>query len=243
MSHGFGGLRTGLRQGFLGRSQDALTFKCRAGRSLEWLTVSSISTKKDFAAYEARSYDCFVKLSAEYRHWHVAILSAGDNVADDPAKASANVLSAADSIGTSTLNEYEKTLLRFMCSSVVLNCAMDLEDAELTRRGRILAEEALAGTKPDEPLHFQCLYNVANATVAIPDYGLPKATSGTPWITQLIQNRLAGREDLRKSRALFFQIGSSDDADAQSRSSAYCNLANSLVRQPPFASWSGSTPC
>ena len=116
-----------------------------------------------------------------------------------------------------------------MCSSVILNCAFDLRDAALLEHGKGLAEQALAEASPEEPVRFQCLYNVANAIVSVCDFGLPESTSSQEiWVTRLIENRLAHREELRQARSIFFEIASSEIADPHTRSASYCNLANCL---------------
>nr|BFE56488.1 hypothetical protein GCM10020063_010140 [Dactylosporangium thailandense] len=166
--------------------------------------------------------------SAEYQRLHAAVLHQGGRGAGAAAEVAAEVRSIAAEAGAARLTTAETKILRFMCSSVILNCAFDLRDTALLGQGRDLAEQALAETTPNEPLHFQCLYNVANALVIECDYGLPSEGSRDTWVSRLVANRLAHRVQLRTTRKLFFEIGTAQGADPHTRSAAYCNLANSL---------------
>ncbi|GAA2351929.1 LA2681 family HEPN domain-containing protein [Dactylosporangium salmoneum] len=167
-------------------------------------------------------------MSADYHRLYQAILHHGGRRASAAADAAAEVLLIAAEVDAARLTSTETTALRFMCSSAVLNCAFDLRDTALLGQGRDLAEQALAETAPDEPLRFQCLYNVANALASECDFGLPGEGRRATWVPQLVANRLAHRVQLRKARKLFFEIGTAQGADPHTRSAAYCNLANSL---------------
>lgn len=166
--------------------------------------------------------------SADYHRWYEATIREGDRAADTPAAAVQAILSIATEVNSSDLDPAEKKYLRFMCSSVVLNCAFDLQDETLIGQGRELAEQALEESSKDEPVWFQCSYNIANAMVQICDVGLPKSQDPEIWVTQLIENRRMHREDLRKARSLFSEIVSSDNSDPKTQSAACCNLANTL---------------
>jgi len=121
--------------------------------------------------------------------------------------------------------------LLFSASSTVINAGAHLDDAEELKRGRLLAEQGLARTATDEPLHYQCRYNIANATSLLCDQDLPKIEAGSTridWEPDLIASRLKNQADLKEVRREFFQIGLSSVADRQTRSAAYCNLGNVL---------------
>ncbi len=124
-----------------------------------------------------------------------------------------------------------KAALLFSASSIVINSGAHLNDAESVKSGKLLAEKALAMTTEDQPLHYQCRYNIANATSSLCDQDLPKIESGTSridWEPELVVSRLKNQADLKEVRREFFQIGQSSVADGQTRSAAYCNLGNVL---------------
>src|SRR5699024_6625396 len=119
----------------------------------------------------------------------------------------------------------------FSASSVILNCAFELEDVAAIDHGRELAKQALGATTPDEPLHFQCRYNIANATNTLCEPELPEAVDGATrvdWEPHLIRSRLKTRTELQHARREYFEIGTSQVADARTRSASYCNLGNLL---------------
>jgi hypothetical protein len=149
-----------------------------------------------------------MEFSAEYQRLYDLVLRAGDRSAG-AAEVATEILSIATDIDATDLTPEEAKVIRFMSSSVMLNCAFDLQDTTLLERGRKLAEQALAETDQSEPLHFQCLYNVANAIVAECDRGLPTMVGRDVWVPRLIENRLAHRVRLREARTLFFEAASS----------------------------------
>ncbi|XBB67197.1 LA2681 family HEPN domain-containing protein [Nocardioides sp. WV_118_6] len=168
--------------------------------------------------------------SEEFISWLeelIALSEAADDLNDSISRAK----QIAAAIAASSHLEKAKAALLFSASSIILNCAFQLEDVEVINHGRDLARQALAATAPDEPLHFQCRYNVANATNALCDLELPEAVQGATrvdWEPQLIQSRLKTRADLQHARREFFEIGTSHVADAHTRSASYCNLGNLL---------------
>lgn len=134
----------------------------------------------------------------------------------------------AEEITKASLASRLSAYLRFTCSSLVINAAGDLHDAELAEAGKALAGLAIKETDESEPFYFQCLYNLANAMTTVCDLGLPASGSPVQRETMLVANRLSFREELREARRLFLEIASSDVTDAHTRSAALCNLANSL---------------
>ncbi|WP_435055028.1 LA2681 family HEPN domain-containing protein [Micromonospora aurantiaca (nom. illeg.)] len=168
-----------------------------------------------------------MEFSAEYLRLYKLVHQTGDRSVA-AVEAATTILSIAAEVESATLSSEEAAAIRFMCSSVLLNAAFDLHDAALLKQGRDLAEQALAETGPDEPLRFQCIYNIANAIVAECDEGLLKQAGHDDWVPSLIENRLAHRLHLREARSLYFEAASSPSADPHTRSAAYCNLANSL---------------
>lgn len=162
----------------------------------------------------------------EYEELSAQILDLADS--DDPATAAAAVLSLAETIHGENLEAPEQAALRFMCSSLAINAASDLGDVSLLEAAIVQAELGLEAVSPGQPLFFQLQYNIANATVTICDLGFPTDALREEWEPKLIDNRAANRERLRTVRTQFFEIGTSDVADAQTRSSALCNLANML---------------
>lgn len=167
---------------------------------------------------------------AEYEALYRQLMELNDRAAEPEEKCDAAMQCAA-AIFASPLSAKLRSPLLFTCSSIVLNCAFELKDSSTIIRGKELAEQALTGTAPDEPLHFQCRYNIANALTGLCDLRLPDAKSETTratWEQRLIENRIENRQNLREARRAFFEVGSSEIADRHTRSAAYCNLANSL---------------
>lgn len=145
-----------------------------------------------------------------------------------PAEAAQAALAALGEIEASALPAVEKGGLRFTCSSLVLNAASRLGDVTLARQGKQIAERALEAAPPDQPSHYQCLYNVANAILIETDLDLPTAGDRETWEPQLIRVRIAHRDGLRQARRLLSDIASAESTDPHTRSSACCNLANTL---------------
>lgn len=167
----------------------------------------------------------------EYEMWSRQILAISEENVDESMGTASETLAIADAVTVSSLPGEAKSALLFMCSSVVLNCAFELHQSGAIEQGRDLAERALEGITSREPLHYQCMYNVANATNALCELGFPDVVSGTPraeWEPALIDNRIETRVELRDVRRAFFEVGSSTRADAHTRSAAFCNLANAL---------------
>jgi len=167
----------------------------------------------------------------EYETWYRQLIALSDRASDDLLASTTAATQVADAITVSALPEKARSVLLFMCSSIILNCAFELKDSSIINQGKELAERALSGTTPDEPLHYQCQYNVANAVTNLCDIGLPEAIPGTTratWEPQLIENRIETRTDLQEARRRFFEVGSSATADHRTRSAAFCNLGNIL---------------
>lgn len=162
-----------------------------------------------------------------YEDWYRRVIASHDR-ADDHAVAAREVLSLADELDRSTLASGEKAALRFVCSSLVINAGADLADVALLEEGRGLALRAQRATTPEQPLHFQCMYNVANAIVIACDLGLPATGVWEDQVPDIVENRRTNRVELRRARSMFLTVGSSEHADPRSRSAAYCNLANGL---------------
>lgn len=164
---------------------------------------------------------------ATYDDWYRQLLARHEG-ATDRLLAAREVLSIAEEISDSDLAPGEKAALRFVCSSLIINTGADLADMALLTEGRVLASRAQSDTTPEEPLHFQCMYNVANAIVAACDLGLPTAGSWESRVPDIVENRRTNRVELRRARRMFLTVGSSTHADPRTRSAAYCNLANGL---------------
>lgn len=94
----------------------------------------------------------------------------------------------------------EKAALKFVCSSLVINAGADLADVALLTEGQELASRACSDTTPEQPLHFQCMYNVANAIVTACDLGLPTQATSEGRASDLAENRRANRVELRRAR-------------------------------------------
>ena len=145
-----------------------------------------------------------------------------------PRTAADNTLLTANKVATSDLTIVERAALRFVCSSLVTNVGIDLVSHELVTKGKDLALLAMNDTSPDQPLHYQCMYNVANATGALCDFDVPDVGTWEERATAHVESRRTHRVQLRRARTLFFAVATSPMADPHSRSAAYCNLANSL---------------
>ncbi|GAA2552256.1 tetratricopeptide (TPR) repeat protein [Neomicrococcus aestuarii] len=164
---------------------------------------------------------------ATYEDWYRQLLICFEQAADR-AVAAQEVLTVAGEIDNSDLGVHEKSALRFVCSSLIINAGVDLADIALLAKGRDLAMSAQSDTTSEQPLHFQCIYNVANAIVSVCDLGLPTAGSWEDRASELVENRRANRVELRQARRMFLTVGSATNADPHTRSAAFCNLANSL---------------
>lgn len=164
---------------------------------------------------------------SSYEEWYQRVLSSHKEFADVRAAAQ-GMLSIAEEIDGSALVGEEKAALKLACSSLVINAGADLADVVLLAEGLKLASRAGSDTTPEQPLHFQCLYNVANAIVTTCDLGLPAQGTWEERASELAENRRANRVELRRARQMFLTVGSSPYADPRTRSAAYCNLANSL---------------
>jgi len=167
----------------------------------------------------------------EYGSWLRELLVLDDAPGGDLAGSVGEAVRISAAVTASSLPQKAKAALWFSASSVIINCGAGLDDVEAVNRGKKLAEQALAETSPDEPLHYQCRYNVANAINSLCDSGLPKAATGrtrVDWEPELIDSRIEIRIDLQRVRREFFEIGSAQVADDHTRSSAYCNLGNIL---------------
>lgn len=162
-----------------------------------------------------------------YEEWYQRVLASHSESADLRV-ASQRVLSIAGEIDGSPLVGDEKAALKFVCSSLVINAGADLADVALLTEGQELASRACSDTTPEQPLHFQCMYNVANAIVTACDLGLPTQATSEGRASDLAENRRANRVELRRARQMFLTVGSSPRADPHTRSAAYCNLANCL---------------
>lgn len=153
---------------------------------------------------------------------------------DTDGNLTASIIRAAEVAGAvtaSSLPEKAKAALLFSASSLVLNCAVDLGDSGAINQGKQFAEQSLVATSPDEPLHYQCRYNVANAITALCELNHPDAVPGgtrVDWEPLLIEARTKTRAELQHARREFFEIGASEVADDRTRSAAYCNLGNLL---------------
>lgn len=171
---------------------------------------------------------------ATYEDWNQRILRAHEE-AEDTAAGAQQVLTLSTELKRSGLTAAENAALRFVCSSLVINAGADLGDWMLLSRGRELASRAQNETSSEQALHFQCMYNVANAIVTASDMGLPTAGTWDERTPKIVENRRINRGDLRSARRMFLTVGSSSQADPHTRSAAYCNLANSLDQSSRWA--------
>lgn len=170
-------------------------------------------------------------LRQEFVTWMDELMTLGDVSGEERRSASERAAEIAKAALASSHPEGAIAALLFSASSTVINAGAHLDDAEILKRGKLIAEQALARTAANEPLHYQCRYNIANATSSLCDQDLPKIESGTTrieWEPALIASRLKNQADLSEVRREFFQIGSAQSADSHTRSSAYCNLGNVL---------------
>ncbi|ONI63408.1 hypothetical protein ALI44B_01365 [Leifsonia sp. ALI-44-B] len=163
---------------------------------------------------------------ASYSEWHQRIIDVHDAASDAGAAAQEVLRLGRETY--SDLSDLERAGLRFTCSSLAINTGATIGDVDILSRGKELARGAQRDVPTDHPLHFQCMYNVANATLEICDLGMP--TNG-PWEEQLAgiaEIRRVHRSELRDARRMLHEVGSSPVADSHTRSAAYCNLANCL---------------
>lgn len=167
----------------------------------------------------------------EFAIWMGELMALGDSTGDARRSSAVRAMEIAGAVIASSHPDGAKAALLFSASSIVINSGAHLNDAESLKSGKLLAEKALAMTSEDQPLHYQCRYNIANATSSLCDQDLPKIESGMSridWEPDLIVSRLKNQADLKDVRREFFQIGLSSVADGHTRSSAYCNLGNVL---------------
>ena len=164
----------------------------------------------------------------EYEAWYRQVATLGNEAEDDLSGTAATARTIAMGVEASSLTDEQKSALLFMCSSVIINCGSELGESALLSAGKEVARQAESRTTPDQPLHYQCRYNVANAVCGLCDLGLPLADRREVWEPQLIQNRIERRDELQEARRTFFEVGSSTIADPRTRSAAYCNLGNML---------------
>jgi tetratricopeptide (TPR) repeat protein len=172
-----------------------------------------------------------MKPHAKFVSWLGELKALSNMAGDDLTLSITQAAQIAASVTASALPEKAKAGLLFSASSLILNCAFDLDDPDAINQGKQLAEQALAATQPDEPLHFQCRYNVANAISSLCELKHPTAVPGATrvdWEPALIQARTETRTDLQHARREFFEIGTSAVTDDHTRSAAYCNLGNLL---------------
>jgi tetratricopeptide (TPR) repeat protein len=167
----------------------------------------------------------------EYISWISELLALGDAPDEKLTDSITRAEEIAAAVTASALPEKAKAALWFSASSNVLNCGFELGDEQVIHRGQRLAEQALAATTPDEPLHYQCRYNIGNAINALCELEHPEPDPGAAraeWEPTLIEARTRTRERLQTARREFFEVGTSRFADAHTRSAAYCNLGNLL---------------
>ncbi|WP_369374460.1 LA2681 family HEPN domain-containing protein [Promicromonospora sp. Populi] len=164
--------------------------------------------------------------SEEYQQLAREILLLGAAQDEDPG-GTASAVRALVSQVEQTAIVVERAALLFMCSSVVINCGSRLDSEPLLQAGKQIAEGALDGTPEDEPLRFQILYNIANAISALADMGLEGGENAETAVHR-VANRLDNRAALRAARLYYYEVATSEIADASTRSRAFCNLANSL---------------
>lgn len=170
-----------------------------------------------------------MELRTEFVNWVDELLALGDS-AEDARSSAARVMEIAG-VSMSAQPDGAKAMLLFSASSIMINSGAALNDVENVMSGKLLAEKALAMTMEDKPLHFQCRYNVANATSLLCNQDLPNIEAGATrvdWEPKLIVSRLKNQADLKEMRRAFFQIGQAVAADHRTRSAAYCNLGNVL---------------
>lgn len=118
-------------------------------------------------------------------------------------------------------------LLHF--SSLQIDAACDVEDIDEIERGMAWAQEVLDSTGADEGLKASAAYNLANGLTAI------HYVAWTEHRTQVETNavrrapfRLKEREILRRTRVLNSLAAKSGALSGRARSTALCNLGNSL---------------
>lgn len=134
-----------------------------------------------------------------------------------------------DEISSSEVTSVERGYLNFSCSSVLINCGSRIGDGSAIDDGRELAENALRAFESSAPVTYQCRCNIANAILARSEVDLVMGGGDRQvWEPILIENRMRYLEELRTARSILFEIAESDEADTYTRSSAYCNLANTL---------------
>jgi tetratricopeptide (TPR) repeat protein len=167
-----------------------------------------------------------MELSQEYRELARNILLIGAAQDEDPGGTASEVQALVPQ-AEQTVVAVERAGLLFMCSSVVINCGSRLDSESLLQAGKQIAEKALDGAPEDESLRFQILYNIANATSTIVDLGLAGGKNSET-VPIRVANRLDNRALLRTARSYYYEIATSDIADAGTRSRAFCDLANSL---------------
>ncbi|MFZ4842976.1 LA2681 family HEPN domain-containing protein [Mycetocola saprophilus] len=167
----------------------------------------------------------------EFAIWMGELMALGDSTGDAHRSSAVQAMEIAGAVIASSHPDGVKAALLFSASSIVINSGAQMNDAESLKSGKLLAEKALAMTSEDQPLHYQCRYNIANATSSLCDQDVPETKSGTSridWEPDLIVSRLKNQADLKEVRREYFQIGLSSVADGHTRSSAYCNLGNVL---------------
>lgn len=168
---------------------------------------------------------------SEFVIWMGELMALRDSTGNACRSSAARVMEIARAAIASSHPDRAKGGLLFTASSIVINSGAHLNDVEIVKGGRLLAEKALSMTTEDQPLHFQCRYNIANATSSLCDQDLSKIESGTTcigWEPDLIASLIKNQADLKEVRREFFQIGLSTVADSRTRSAAYCNLGNTL---------------
>lgn len=157
-----------------------------------------------------------------------ALIDAGEG---DPSGTIAQAGRIAADVDASNLSDRAKAYLLFTASSLTLNAAFASDDEDALNSGKQLAESALTTTTPEEPFHFQCRYNIANALNSLCDLKIPKTVAGATradWEPEFIESWLLLAAERQNVRREFFEIGTSRVADDHTRSSALCNLANQL---------------
>ncbi len=167
----------------------------------------------------------------EFALWLRNLQALGTAARDDLRVDIGEAAQIAASVNDSALPEKAKSALLYVASSVLINCGDELGDADVLRQGKGLAEQALISTTSNDPLHFQCRYNIANATSHLCGMDLPKPISGavrSDWEPESVSCQVKHREDLQLVRREFLEIGDSVAADGGTRSASYCNLGNVL---------------
>lgn len=173
-------------------------------------------------------------MTTNIQDWFQRIVATHD-MASNREAAARDVLRLSKEISASGLTKLEIAGLRFTCSSLVINAGTDLNDKDLLAQGKALASQSLSESPQDSPLHYQCMYNVANATLAECEIGLPSKSTREDQLGDILENRRKNRTALRDARRMLKAVGSSPHADAHTRSSAYCNLANCLDNSDRWA--------